>query len=283
LTKLLAWYGWDSCALVDFYCSRGLQYGDGLFETVALIDEEPLFWESHLLRLRQGAALLGIQLEDEAEIQKQWESFRRCIPKQAARRLVLKILVQREQGQGYGTPAQSPARLLWLVQEWPKRDPDYWNIGITAGLSTVPLQTGAPYLTVKSLNRLNQIMARRALPATWQEAVLLDLQGFLREGIQSNLLWRQGAVVYTPDLEDGGISGIQRDAICRQLPQWGFTVKFVRTRPAILRDAHEILFCNSLIGAWPVANWQGRVLPGAQGPLAQSLAAWHEQLGLGPQ
>ena len=39
---------------------RGLQYGDGLFETVAVRDGAPRLWDYHVERLRNGAARLGL-------------------------------------------------------------------------------------------------------------------------------------------------------------------------------------------------------------------------------
>ena len=41
---------------------RGFQYGDGVFETIAVINGEPLFWDSHLRRLSH--AMKTLQLPD---------------------------------------------------------------------------------------------------------------------------------------------------------------------------------------------------------------------------
>ncbi|MEY2342739.1 aminotransferase class IV [Acidithiobacillus sp. IBUN Pt1247-S3] len=264
--------------------ARASQYGDGLFETIAIISSQPLFWQEHLARLRHGAAILGISVPEDTVLARYWQRLQANLPGGVVPgRLVLKILLVRSEGQGYATPKESIGQLLFLLQDWPERPAAYWQEGIRAGLSTVPLQCGAPYLALKSLNRLNQILARRALTELWQEAVLCDLEGFLREGIQSNLLWRHGDALYTPDLHDGGISGIQLGAILRQAEEWGFSVKIVRETPDALHQAEEILFCNSLIGSWPVQQWQDRGLPGAAGTLAQRLSAWQRGLGLFPE
>ncbi|WP_308389053.1 aminodeoxychorismate lyase [Acidithiobacillus sp. AMEEHan] len=270
--------------VTSFPFARAAQYGDGLFETIAVISSEPLFWQEHLHRLRHGAAVLGIAVPDAAILLAHWQDLQKRYPDIAtSRRLVLKILLFRRDGQGYVTPKESAGQIVFLVQDWPARPTAYWRDGVRAGLSTVPLQCGASYLALKSLNRLNQIMARRALPEGWQEAVLCDQQGCLREGIQSNVLWRRGETLYTPDLHDGGIRGVQLGAILRQAEGWGLTVQIVRTTPSALAEAEEILFCNSLIGFWPVQRWQDRSLPGAAGSLAQRLATWHRGLGLFPE
>jgi 4-amino-4-deoxychorismate lyase len=267
-----------------FPLSRAVQFGDGLFETIAVIRGQPLFWAEHLTRLRRGAELLGIYLPDDVQVLTYWRQLQQTLPqaeKPAAR--VLKIVLVRREGAGYATPPDSPGELLLMLQDWPQRPAAYWQEGVAAGLSAVPLQSGAPYLTLKSLNRLNQIMARRSLPSEWQEAVLCDREGFVREGIQSNLFWLQRGRIYTPDLHDGGIVGIQLEAILRQLQEWGWELQTVRAASSVLLAAEEIFFCNSLIGVWPVKRWQERELPGAAGTLAQRLADWHCHLGLFPE
>jgi len=44
---------------------RGFQYGDGLFETLAVRDGVPELWATHLGRLAQGCARLGIPAPDD--------------------------------------------------------------------------------------------------------------------------------------------------------------------------------------------------------------------------
>jgi len=38
---------------------RGLQYGDGLFETIAVVDGHPCLWQRHVQRLKTGCERLG--------------------------------------------------------------------------------------------------------------------------------------------------------------------------------------------------------------------------------
>ena len=47
---------------------RGLLYGDGLFETVAIVEGQPLLWQEHLNRLQRGCECLGLQRPDEIDV-----------------------------------------------------------------------------------------------------------------------------------------------------------------------------------------------------------------------
>ena len=44
---------------------RSCQYGDGLFETIAVFSGRPCLWTAHLARLAEGSARLGITLPDD--------------------------------------------------------------------------------------------------------------------------------------------------------------------------------------------------------------------------
>ncbi len=262
--------------------SRAFLYGDGLFETVAVIQGCPLFWKEHLLRLQGGSAILGMECPEESLWESRWKALWAALPDSRRQdRMVLKLVVSRADGSGYVTPETSSAQTFLFLQDWPDRPPSYWNQGIAIGLCPTPLQCGAPYLTVKTLNRLNQIMARRMTPAMWQEAVLLDSGGCIREGIQTNILWRRGDAIESPDLRNGGVPGIQRDAILSYLGGIGYRTRWVNAPYSTLYDADEIFFSNSLIGAWAVSRLEERQFPGPAGPLARQLAEWHQNLGLG--
>lgn len=258
---------------------RAFHYGDGLFETIPVVHGKPLFWKEHLQRLQSGADILHMT----APHPEQWQDDLQQLQKKMAgcERYVLKLVLSRGPGWGYGIPQhRSPSRALF-ASDWPLRSVDHWQPGIHTDICSVPLLTGAPYLQAKTLNRLNQIMARAALPPVYAEGILLDQQGFLREGIMSNLFWVSAGRVYTPSLDNGGIAGIQRQVILNCLQEWG-TPAVMGDYPAeVLDDADEIFFSNSLIGIWPVKQFQERSLPGERGAISARILAWQAELGLG--
>ena len=79
----------DAVSLYD----RGLQYGDGLFETIAVEDESLLCWDEHLERLQSGCSRLKIPIPNQdtlsAESQRLISSVKRGI---------IKIIITRGQG-----------------------------------------------------------------------------------------------------------------------------------------------------------------------------------------
>ncbi len=262
-----------------FFAERGLHYGDGLFETIALVNGRPLFWEAHLRRLAQGASILGIPMPAAGD----WEADLSCLQalSEPLSHGVLKLMLTRGPGWGYAPPAMPTPRRYAVILPWPDRPGANWRPGIRTAICPTPLATGAPYLTVKSLNRLNQIQARRELSPEYPEGILLDGKGVLREGIMSNLFWVEGGRLCTPRLDDGGIAGVQRAAIMDQGRSWGLEVREEQRGPEALETADELFFCNSLMGIWPVRQFAARSWPGSAGAVAAALLTWGEGLGLG--
>ncbi|WP_226832430.1 aminodeoxychorismate lyase [Acidithiobacillus sulfurivorans] len=259
---------------------RAFHYGDGLFETVAIIQGKPLFWDEHLQRLQAGAQLLQMNLPGPLPWLEDFQRLQEHVS--LPDRYVLKLILSRGPGGGYGIPRNGSAARYVFASDWPERNPAYWYPGILADICSVPLLTGAPYLKAKTLNRLNQIMARNALPPKYAEGIVLDHQGFLREGIMSNLFWVAAGMVYTPSLEEGGIAGIQRQAILNWLQTSGIPCQIGDYRAESLIEAEEIFFSNSLIGIWPVKRFQDRNLAGSQGKISAQILQWQSTLGLGP-
>ncbi len=273
----------DGGAQIGNTCSalqdRAFHYGDGLFETIAVLNGKPLFWQEHILRMQAGAALLRITPPDPLHWWDDFEKLQQVFPE--PERYVLKLVLSRGSGWGYGFPqGAKPSRFVFAAA-WPVRSLACWHPGISTEICPLPLLTGAPYLRVKSLNRLNQIMARNALSPDYPEGIMLDTHGFLREGIMSNLFWVSAGVVYTPSLEAGGITGIQRNATLEWLQAEGIPSQVGDYRAESLLEAEEIFFSNSLIGIWPVQGYRNRILPGDQGRVSAKILSWQHTLGLG--
>jgi 4-amino-4-deoxychorismate lyase len=94
---------------------RGFLYGDGLFETLAIRDGKPLWWDHHILRLQRGASRLGIRAPTEGLLRQ--ESVRVST---GIERAVLKIILTRGiAGRGYAAPRDTePTRVLSRLP-WP--------------------------------------------------------------------------------------------------------------------------------------------------------------------
>ncbi len=267
----------EAAARVSLF-DRGFQYGDGLFETLAVVAGRPLFWEAHFARLQRSARLLGLPMAAEAL----WRQEAEAAIDPAVPRQVLKLMLSRGVGsRGYGPSGQETATRVVYTSPWPGYLESHWRRGIVARHCRTPLLGGAAFATLKTLNRLNQVLARQELTGSGaDEGLMTDTGGHLREGTFTNLFWVRAGQVETPRLDFAGIPGIMRGEIIAWLRQRGQRVVEVDATAAVLDEASECFVSNSLIGIWPVRAVGDKAWPDAPGPVSRHLLAWLETLSL---
>ena len=246
---------------------RGFQYGDGLFETLAVVRGVPLLWERHLRRLLHGAARLGIGIPAETGAALRAESDRLC---QGAERAVLKIILTRgASGRGYAPPADAvPTRVVNLS---PWADSLSRTHGARVKFCDTTVARNRALAGIKHLNRLEQILARRELETNYDEGLMRDETGYVIEGTMSNVFIVSRGALLTPDLSYSGVVGVIRELVLECAPALSLACRVTTlTREEIL-NAEEVFLTSSLIGLWPVIRVESKTYP--VGPVTQQLRA----------
>ena len=255
----------ESVRLAD----RGLQYGDGLFETMAVLDGRVRRLELHLDRLRMGCRSLRMPMPDETLLRREL--------RQAAAgetQAVLKLMLTRGHGgRGYRPPEPAAVTRLLFRHPWPDYPESCSTEGIELRICTTRLAVGSPLAGLKHLNRLEQVMARAEWEDEAQEGLMLDAEGRVVEGTMSNLFASpaEGRLV-TPDLSRSGVAGVTRRHILALAESEDLRVDVCELSLAELLDSREIFVCNSIIGVWPVTRIAERRYP--VGPLTRLAQAW---------
>ncbi len=246
---------------------RGFQYGDGLFETLAVVRGVPLLWERHLRRLLRDATRLGIAVPADVTTTLRAEVDRLC---QGAERAVLKIILTRgASGRGYAPPANAvPTRVVSLS---PWTDSRSRTQGANVKFCATTVTRNRMVAGIKHLNRLEQILARRELQTNYDEGLMQDEAGHVIEGTMSNVFIVSRGVLLTPDLSYSGVAGVLRELVLERVADLPLTCHETNlTREEIL-NAEEVFLTNSLVGLWPVARVESRAYPA--GPVTQRLRA----------
>jgi 4-amino-4-deoxychorismate lyase len=232
---------------------RGLAYGDGVFETLAVLDGEPLDLDLHLARLKRGLDRLGIGNVPLASLRAEL-----CSRAAGHARAALKLIVTRGAGsRGYRVPAAAqPTRIVMLL-DWPEYPSHYYEDGISAVVCRLRLGLNPALAGIKHLNRLEQVLARREWNDEHQEGLLMDSEGCVIEGVMSNVFLVRDKTLLTPDLARAGVEGIVREKLLARAPQLGIDVRVQALRMEDVSQAQGAFFCNSLIGLWPVRSLGG--------------------------
>jgi 4-amino-4-deoxychorismate lyase len=242
-----------------------LHYGDGVFETLAVLDGEPLLWDRHCARLKQGCERLGIPAPDQTTLRAEADEL--CAQ---AGRVVLKIIITRGPGgRGYRPPElPDPTRILSL-HPYPGYPTDLSIQGVSIRLCATRLGRNPALAGIKHCNRLEQVLARRewADPAI-AEGVMLDTEGQVVEGTMSNIFMIYKDILLTPSLENCGVSGVVRGLVLELAVAHKVRSEVREIGLEELRKADEVFLTNSVIGIWPVSRLMDQRMdsPGTEYP-----------------
>ncbi len=246
---------------------RGLAYGDGLFETIAVYQGRPLLLAAHLDRLKSGLDALQIINPPSAdEIRSEIE-----LVSAGVARGVIKLILTRGDGlRGYDPKSASAVRTIVILHPWP----DYTasrKDGMRIGLCKLILSLQQMLARIKHLNRLEQVLARAEWGTDWQEALLKDQHGRIVSGTQSNFFFTRGETLYTPPIVDCGVAGVMRDMVIRCARRLGYDCGEKTLKDSELSEVEQAFMTNSLLGIGPVAELCGRAVK--IGPMIRQLQA----------
>ncbi|SNR84841.1 aminodeoxychorismate lyase apoprotein [Methylobacillus rhizosphaerae] len=245
---------------------RGLAYGDGVFRTIAVRQGQPLLWDIHYRKLAADSARLGITCPP-ADIWR--EEMARLFAKQDSG--VAKLILTRgiaERGYAFAPHAETTRIIMrTALPAYPEKNA---SEGIRVHLCATRLAHQPLLAGIKHLNRLENVLARNE----WHdpeisEGLMLDQEGWVIEGVMSNIFVRSGTMLVTPALEQCGVAGVTRQRILELAPSFGLTPDIVHLSLPELMQADEVVMCNSLYGAWQVVDFNGRTW--AKGELSTSL------------
>ncbi len=230
---------------------RGLQYGDGLFETLRAHAGRIDLLEYHLDRLLTGCQRLKLKVPRRAAMRAEIERVAAPASKRNARAaadLVIKMIVTRGKGaRGYRAPAGVMATRIVTCESASQA------INLSSPVSIRVCDTlvaEQPQLAgLKTLNRLDSVLAR----SEWRgnhvlEGLMLDGHGHIVCGTMSNVFVAHGNKLSTPPIRRAGVAGVMR----RWVLENAYGVKLeARERLfglALIERSPEVFITNAVIG-----------------------------------
>jgi branched-chain amino acid aminotransferase len=231
---------------------RGFLYGDGLFEAVRAYDGEPFLWADHIARFQHGCEMLRIASPlSPGEIL-------RVIKETLARNRLADAIVRFTLSRGVGQRGYSPRGAdhpTFLVT--PHRAPELPD-GYEVITSNVRLLESDPIALFKSINKLNQIMARaEADECDAHEALLTNERGFVVEGTTTNLFWVKSGRICTPPLR-GILAGTTRAHVLRLCQKLNVQTAETNIRPRELAQADGLFVTSCAAEIMKVSKLDGR-------------------------
>jgi 4-amino-4-deoxychorismate lyase len=230
---------------------RGVQYGDGLFETMCVRRHAIRLLDYHLERLFDGCARLRIEPPDEHRL-------RRELKQAVARRssAVLKLIVTRGVGpRGYRPSGRERCTRILALAARPRTPTHGAGKPIRVRICRMILGTNTALAGLKTLNRLESVLAR----SEWtdgriHEGLLRDGDGNIVCGTMSNLFLRCDKLLVTPPLDRCGVAGVMRRWVLEQARSLRLTPTLRRVGVQDLQEAEEVFMTNAVAGPMSVGE-----------------------------
>jgi 4-amino-4-deoxychorismate lyase len=249
------WYSMENALQEISINDRAFQYGDGLFETVAIRNDEPRLWRYHRERLEKGCKALSFAMPTERELRSGlYHALQNSTI--ATDYCTVKIIVSAGTGvRGYSRIKDaSPTVFFGVFPSIPPTLMQYQQ-GIETLICHTRLAVGSATAGLKTLNRLEQVLARSELTDSKQfEGLTMDTDGNIICGTMSNGFFVSGVSISTPPLNRCGVAGVMRRHVIETLRANDRHVDVATMPESKLQNIDEAFVSNSQFGVMPVAR-----------------------------
>jgi len=263
-----------SQAKVSVY-DHGLLYGDGVFEGIRAYNGIVFKLKEHIDRLYSSAHALrlAIPLTKEGMTQALLETLR----KNSLRDAYIRLVVTRGVGDLGLDPRKCPKPSVIIITDTISiMSSEAKEKGITTIITWVRRNSvDATTHEIKSLNYLNSVLAKmEATTAGVDEAICLEKNGVIAEGVGENLFIVKDGKIFTPPTSTGALAGITARLATTFAKSLGYDVVETNITPFQLFTADEAFFTGTAAEVVPIREVNKRQIgSGKPGPVTKKLMA----------
>jgi len=239
--------------------NRGHLYGDGLFESIRVVDGKPINVEAHILRMLEGAIALKMRTPSfyltsffEEKIN---ELLKVSMIEGGGR---VRISLDRLSG---GTYKPESNEVSYFIEVYPLEDNEYklntrgWEIDLYTSIRKQKNKLS----NYKTKNGLLYVMSSiEAQEKGLDDLLITDQKGSILEGSSSNLFVVSNGVLYTPGLDEGCLGGVMRMTLINIALENGIKVYESSIMPQNLLAANEVFLTNAIKGITWVASYRSK-------------------------
>ncbi|MBT2637463.1 aminodeoxychorismate lyase [Bacillus sp. ISL-39] len=252
---------------------HGFLYGLGVFETFRIYNGHPFLLDDHLERLNASLRILDIEAEFNRE--ESVKILEGLLAKNKLKDSYIRFNVSAGNGEiGLQTESYLEPNVIVFAKPLPQAGSMSEKKAVL-----LELRRNTPEGTerLKSHHYLNNVLAKReAGPEMDTEGIFLTRDGFLAEGIVSNIFWYRDGHLFTPAIETGILNGVTRRFVIALARNAGIEVREGFYKKEEAEKAEEIFLTNSIQEIVPVTDFSGKSFPGKSGVLANSLFGKYE-------
>ena len=227
--------------------NRGLRYGDGLFETMKMLNGNIIQQAGHFERLWQGMNVLQFEkpgLFTKGSLITAIKKLAKKNDHEKAARIRLNVF--RGEGGLYDAVNNAPN---YIIETWPLQDNNgLWNSnGLVAGIFEDAKKSCDILSNIKHNNYLLYVLAAlKAKNEKWNDAIVLNQFGRISDSTIANVFLIKDEMISTPALTEGCVAGIIRKSLINYLCQNNFICKEATVTIEDITNADEVFFTNSI-------------------------------------
>ncbi|MBK8497753.1 MAG: aminotransferase class IV [Flavobacteriales bacterium] len=254
--------------------NRAYHFGDGLFESIRVVNGRPCFIDAHWARLTTGASVLRIEMPAALDREGFERSILELISATAIASGRCRFTLFRSGG-GYYRPQQDGGNFTIELQALDEPHHTLNQNGLMVDIWPEMRKPINELSRHKTLNCQYYIMA-----ALWSrergldDCLLQNERGNIIESSAGNLFIVSNGVLYTPSLADGCLGGVMRAQVINLALANGIKVYECSLNPQNLLAADEVFFTNAISGVrWVGAYRTKRYAHKLSGTLMELLVA----------
>ncbi len=242
--------------------NRGYSYGDGLFETLKVVNGKILFWEDHYFRLMASMRIMRMEIPMnftmeylENEIHKTLEA--NTLSKASSR---VKLQVHRNEG-GLYTPDTNAISFVISVKSVSNDvyalNTDFYEVDLFKDYYVSPSLLSTLKTNNKILNVIGSIYAKEN---GLNNCIILNTNKNVIEALNGNLFLVKGKTIKTPPISDGCLKGVMRTQlinIIKQLPEYELVEASIS--PFEIQKSDEMFITNVITGIQSVSKYRKKV------------------------
>jgi len=234
--------------------NRGFKYGDGIFETIKVVNKKVIFWEDHYFRLMASMRMLRMKIPMEFTLEfLEKEILKTVAVLEEGISFRVRLNVFRKDG-GLYTPKTNAINYLIEASESNYQTKETYEIDVFKDFYNY----SGLLSTIKTNNRmLNTLASIYASENDLDNCILVNERKGVVEVANANIFIVKDNVVKTPALTEGCIKGIVRSKVIDILTKnKDFTIEETVISPFEIQKADEVFITNAIMGIQPVTKYK---------------------------
>lgn len=232
--------------------NRGLNYGDGFFETIKIYNHKALFWNFHFERIVNTLKILQLECKELDKLESIIEKL--CLTNECNGGARIKILFTRKSG-GLYTPSEKEVDLIITYVSLANELYQHQQIE-NIGLYDKWTKSTSKFDNLKTISALIYVLAsNQAKQNDFGDIFIKNTKGNIIESSNANVFVVKNGIAYTPSLSEGCLDGVFRKFLITNADALNIKIVEQEISEEFVLEADEVFTTNVIRGISSVGRF----------------------------